>query len=489
MAAAAVLAAGALAGCTSSTPTLHRTVYSLEVGDQVELAFQKLEATLPPEDGGLHGPVTCGEDLATCEQKVTGGTLWWSSGAGTTAVLGAIYDEWEASGTASGPLGRPLGEAACTDAGCHQSFTGGTLVSSASGVVLLHQAFLAAWEAAGAESGSWGLPTAPAECGADGVCTQAFASGLGVAGPGSVALVDQGIGAYWEGLGGAAGALGLPTGGLECGFAAGACRQSFAGGWVYTSPGGGTHWLLPQFVDAWTAAGADAGPWGLPTGEGSCTPSGTTCRQAFGGGEVTWRADVGILDCRVQHCVALTFDDGPGADTPRLLDILDQSGAQATFFVLGNRVAGNEGVLQRADGEFHDVGVHAMTHTPLVDLDAAAQQADWSDAVALVSGALGHPVHYGRPPYGLHDANTDATAAAAGLELRWWDVDSLDWSLLNSQAVIDLVMGTVESGDVILMHDVHATTVDAIAPLIDRLRAAGYTPVSLSELAGARAPG
>lgn len=487
------MAAGAAAlgimGCTPSTPTYHRAAYTPDVENQVQYAFRTMASTLPANEGEPRGPVVCGTGFVSCQQKVTGGTFYWADGAGTTAVLGAINEEWERAGGTHGTYGAPVADALCTDAGCHQDFASGTLVSGPDGVVVLDPAFAEAWQASGAESGTWGAPTAAATCGADGACTQPFVSGLGVASAGSATLLSPEFGAYWTAQGGSTGALGLPTGGQECGLWANACRQQFAGGWVYSSPGGGTHRVLPQLLDAWTSAGADAGAWGLPTGEPACTPSGTTCRQAFGGGEVTWRSDVGILDCSVQACVALTFDDGPGADTPRLLDVLDAAGAQATFFVQGNHIAGNEAVIQRADALFNDVGSHATTHTPLVDLDAAAQQAEWSTCVSQLEGILGHRVTYGRPPYGLFNADTTATATAVGLHLVWWDIDSLDWSLLDPQATIDLIMGKVGRGDVILMHDTHATTVDAVGPLIEQLRAAGYVPVSLSELSSSGPPG
>ena len=435
MALAAMLAL--LGGCTPSTPTLTRAGHTPTTQQIAAASLRPLRVQIEASEEATGGPLACETDGSSCMQKIGDAVLVWSRHEGPRPVMAPIAQSWTGAGGAAGP---------------------------------------------------WGAPASAPTCGAHGVCTQDFNGGLAVGTADTAHLLLPDIASYWEAAGAAQGVLGLPLTDQECGFWAGACRQQFDGGWVYTSPGGGTHRVLPALLEPWTSAGADTGPWGLPTGEADCTPSGTTCRQAFGGGEVTWRADVGVLDCRVQACVALTFDDGPGDQTSRLLDTLDAKGVQASFFVIGNHVPGNEAIVQRADALFNDVGVHSMTHTPMVDQDRPTQAAEWSNSAALVSGILGHPVQLGRPPYGLHNADTDATAVEAGLHLVWWDVDSLDWSLLNAQAVVEKVTAELKSGGVVLLHDVHATTVDAVGPLIDQLRAEGFVPVSLSELS-AHPPG
>lgn len=485
MAAAFMIALG-ITACTSSIEPLTRASHNPTVSEKVTIAFRATLTTLPPANNTPTGPLQC--TATECLQKLPDGMLWWAKSKGANAVSGPIAKEWLASGGAAGPLGAPTGTQSCTDGGCHQRFEAGTLVASPSGAVVVGPAFVEAWEANGAEAGPWGVPTAAATCTPEGVCTQPFAVGAVVAVGGSSAPLAPDVEAYWSAQGGADGVLGHPTSLAECGLAGESCRQQFSGGLVVTSPAGGAHRVLPQLVEPWTANGAGTGTWGLPSGEAACTPAGSTCRQSFTGGQVTWRSDVGVLDCRTQQCVALTFDDGPGGETTRLLDILDAASAQATFFVLGNKVPGNESILTRMESEFSEVGVHALTHTPLVDLNAAGQQAEWNQASQLVSAAIGHPAIYGRPPYGLHNADTDATAAAAGLRLVFWDVDSLDWSLRDPVATNARIMSQVEPGDVILMHDVHTTTVDGVAPLIDQLRAAGLVPVSLSELNSAGLP-
>ncbi len=183
--------------------------------------------------------------------------------------------------------------------------------------------------------------------------------------------------------------------------------------------------------------------------------------------------------------VALTFDDGPsGATTWRLLDILAEKQVRVTFFVLGNMVLKSPDLLRAELAAGHEVGSHTVTHANLVQ--TAASSIQWevqrmNEIFQEVTGGTG-PILL-RPPYG---AVNDAVRAQVGQPMILWTVDTEDWRYRNAPEVRRRALAGVFDGAIILMHDIHATTVDAVAGIIDDLRAAGYTIVTVSQLAQAR---
>lgn len=182
--------------------------------------------------------------------------------------------------------------------------------------------------------------------------------------------------------------------------------------------------------------------------------------------------------------VALTFDDGPSyATTGRLLDILKSKNVKATFFVVGSMVQEAPDLVQREAAEGHEVGSHTMNHTNLSLLDATATKAEMVAMDELFVNVLGRPVAIMRPPYGNF---TDVTKATVGMPMIYWTVDTLDWKYRNPETVRQNVQAAVFDGAIILMHDIHSTTVDAIAGVIDDLRAQGYEFLTVTELARAR---
>lgn len=182
--------------------------------------------------------------------------------------------------------------------------------------------------------------------------------------------------------------------------------------------------------------------------------------------------------------VALTFDDGPSATTtPRLLDILSQKDAPATFFMLGSMARNNPDIVKRAKREWHEVASHTMYHQNFARLTAAAVQADVDEANSVFKSILGVAPALTRPPYGN---STDGVRKVIGTPIILWSVDTLDWQSRDPEAVVATAMSQVHDGAVILMHDIYSTSVDAVPTLIDALREAGYELATVSELAKAR---
>lgn len=180
--------------------------------------------------------------------------------------------------------------------------------------------------------------------------------------------------------------------------------------------------------------------------------------------------------------VALTFDDGPNSSsTPRILDTLKQYNAKATFFVIGSSVPGNEAILKRAVSEGHEIGNHTWSHPSLATLSVNDIKWQMSETSKVITSATGKEVKLMRPPYGATNATVQANV---GYPQILWDVDTLDWKNRNTQAILGNVQSQVAPGAVILMHDIHGTTADALPAVMDYLVSQGYRFVTVSELYG-----
>lgn len=182
--------------------------------------------------------------------------------------------------------------------------------------------------------------------------------------------------------------------------------------------------------------------------------------------------------------VALTFDDGPSAaTTARLLDILKEKNAKATFFVVGTMAQRAPDLVKREEAEGHEVGSHTMAHASFTTMDAAAVQNEMKAADGMFQEILGHSAGLVRPPYG---SLNQVTKENVGRPLVLWTVDPLDWKYRDAAGVRQRAVADSFDGAVILMHDIYPTTVDAVAGVIDDLRAQGYEFLTISEMARAR---
>ena len=182
--------------------------------------------------------------------------------------------------------------------------------------------------------------------------------------------------------------------------------------------------------------------------------------------------------------IALTFDDGPYAETtPRLLDILFEKDVRATFFMLGSRARFNPDIVKRAEKEYHVVASHTMYHQNLISISPSAAQSDINEARAVFVDILGHTPELTRLPYG--NAN-NAVRNIVGTPIIAWSVDPTDWQNQDPNTILAITKSQIHDGAIILMHDIYPTSVDAVSMIIDSLRADGYEFVTVPELAKAR---
>ena len=188
--------------------------------------------------------------------------------------------------------------------------------------------------------------------------------------------------------------------------------------------------------------------------------------------------------------IAMTFDDGPDAKlTPKLLDILKERHIHATFFVLGERVKDHPEILQREIAEGHEVGNHSWDHKALNKLAEGGLQHELTDTSDLIKQTIGKPVTLMRPPYGATNPRLSrAIEREYGMKVILWSVDPDDWKDPGASVVSSRILngwkqsGGAKPGAIILSHDIHKGTIEAMPATLDALLAKGYRFVTISEL-------
>jgi len=185
------------------------------------------------------------------------------------------------------------------------------------------------------------------------------------------------------------------------------------------------------------------------------------------------------VDCHAVKCIALTFDDGPGPYTAELLDDLARHSAHATFFVLGQHVAADPDIVRAEVAAGHEVGNHSWSHPQLTKLTSTAVARQLSRTDDAIDQATGGTPTLFRPPYGLVN---DAVRREGGRPVVLWDRDTEDWKVRDADKVATNVVETARPGDIVLMHDIHPTTVQAVPRILDELAARGFHFVTVSDL-------
>ncbi len=179
--------------------------------------------------------------------------------------------------------------------------------------------------------------------------------------------------------------------------------------------------------------------------------------------------------------VALTFDDGPTLKyTSAILDCLKENQASATFFVLGSRADDFPQLLQRMVLEGNEIGNHTFTHKQLTTLSKANIEEEISATQESIHDVTNRYPKVIRPPYG--SKNDTVLQCVQGKKLVTWTIDSEDWRSRNAQTIVNKVIKDVKDGDIILMHDLYASTAEAAIILIPKLQEMGFQLVTVSEL-------
>lgn len=173
----------------------------------------------------------------------------------------------------------------------------------------------------------------------------------------------------------------------------------------------------------------------------------------------------------------LTFDDGPDPDvTQKMLDLLAENGARATFFILGEKAERFPDVVRRIVAEGHVIGNHSYNHPRFANIDLATQHAQIERTDRILSTFDGQPQHWFRPPSGALPLRMVVDFARRRRGIAYWSYDSMDYQRKGSAALRDrLRANPPRPGDILLMHDDDPDTVSALRELIPEWQAAGHT--------------
>jgi peptidoglycan-N-acetylglucosamine deacetylase len=210
--------------------------------------------------------------------------------------------------------------------------------------------------------------------------------------------------------------------------------------------------------------------------------------RARGAAPIVWsRPHVG------EPLVALTFDDGPSEWTEPLLDVLEQHGAAATFFVLGLSIAGRERTLRRIEAAGHELGNHTQSHLDLAEVADEVLTEEIRAGARAIAAVVGHEPPLVRPPYGAAPRRVARLAGRMSFgPVVMWSVDPMDWNQRSAEPIVGHVLERLQPGAIVDLHDgipagsngvpTRQPTVDAVERLLPVLRERGYRPVTISQL-------
>ena len=188
--------------------------------------------------------------------------------------------------------------------------------------------------------------------------------------------------------------------------------------------------------------------------------------------------------------IAMTFDDGPSATlTPKLLDLLAAHHIKATFFVIGENVAEHPEIVERAAREGHEIANHSWSHPNFGKMSDEGVRSQLWRTDDSIKNAIGARPTLLRPPYGSITARQKRWIHDEfGYQIILWDVDPYDWKRPGPSVVCTRILKETRPGSIVLSHDIHPGTIEAMPSTFDQLQARGFKFVTVSELIRMVAP-
>lgn len=181
--------------------------------------------------------------------------------------------------------------------------------------------------------------------------------------------------------------------------------------------------------------------------------------------------------------IAISFDAAWGSDkTEKILQILDEQGIKANFFLVGMWVDKNEELVKEIDQKGHEIGTHSNTHPDFVKLSKEQMELELETSKKKITNITGKEVTLFRAPYGSYNNTVLTIAENKGLKTIQWDVDSLDWKGISAGQIAGNVIKKVQSGSIILCHNNAEHIVEALPSILTTLKANGYKFVTIGEL-------
>ena len=178
--------------------------------------------------------------------------------------------------------------------------------------------------------------------------------------------------------------------------------------------------------------------------------------------------------------VALTFDDGPSTHTARLLDYLeDNEEIKVTFFMVGNRMNYYKTSVKRMAEQGHELGYHSWDHYDQTARSSSQITSEYKKANKILKNLTGKSFTVWRTPGGSYNSRV---LNAVPLPHIFWTSSTEDWRTRNATAVYNAILQQAKDGSIVLLHDLHGTTVDGAIRALKKLKNEGYEFVTVTEL-------
>ena len=188
------------------------------------------------------------------------------------------------------------------------------------------------------------------------------------------------------------------------------------------------------------------------------------------------------VDPRIQPAIALSFDDGPSEYTQQVLDILAEYDCRATFFMVGTNMNNMPEMVKTVYESGNEVGLHTWRHNDLTQMNADAIVRNLQLCQNIVLEQTGTTARWLRPPYGKVGPGTYGACNALGMYIATWTIDSRDWETQNAAKIEKEVMGQLHNGAIILFHDTHSATVEALRNILPQIVEKGYQVLTVDQL-------
>jgi peptidoglycan/xylan/chitin deacetylase (PgdA/CDA1 family) len=185
-----------------------------------------------------------------------------------------------------------------------------------------------------------------------------------------------------------------------------------------------------------------------------------------------------------EKVIALSFDDGPNREyTPRVLSILARHNAQATFFVIGKNIQGNESVLKQIDADGHSIGNHSYTHAFFMDFKSLQGfKNELNQTAGSVFKIIGKRMKLFRPPYGVTTPNLVKASNLLNYSIIGWTIRSFDTTGDTAQIITRRVQTQIKPGAIILFHDTSDKTIQVLKQTLNFAKENGYKIVTVEQL-------
>ncbi len=187
-----------------------------------------------------------------------------------------------------------------------------------------------------------------------------------------------------------------------------------------------------------------------------------------------------LVNVKYDKVVAFTFDDGPGKFTLNIVDALIENDAKATFFELGNRMKYSQDITKELVSKGMEVGSHTYSHKNLNNLSRKDILSEINSTNIIYNEITGLNIRFIRPPYGNlnEEVKKDITTP-----IILWSLDTKDWLYKDDEKIYSYIINNIKDGDIVLMHDIHETTLEAVKRVLPVLSKMGYKVTTVGELA------